>query len=174
MSKTSHVGTHSPDSVARPSANPTSSAPAAASREEEPPLSGILDPVELINQIRQLPPSKWPHGVPQEVQAKLLRWRRPTRCTFEIRILTEGQSHQLIGKFYPKLGEDMYAVMEELWRAGFSRDAENSIAQPIAYLPSMRLLLQEKVEGLGAKEVGDRLGNGVLSVPAETGAPELF
>jgi len=153
MSKTSHVGTHSPDSVAPPTANPTSSAPAAASREEEPPLSGILDPVELINQIRQLPPSKWPHGVPQEVQAKLLRWRRPTRCTFEIRILTEGQSHQLIGKFYPKLGEDMYAVMEELWRAGFSRDAENSIAQPIAYLPSMRLLLQEKVEGLGAKEV---------------------
>ena len=153
MAKTSHVGTHSPDSVAPPSANPTSSAPVAASREEEPPLSGILDPVELINQIRQLPPSEWPHGVPQEVQAKVLRWRPPTRCTFEIRILTEGQSHQLIGKVYAALGEGVYAVMEELWRAGFNRDAENSIPQPIAYLPSMRLLLQEKVEGLEAKEV---------------------
>src|SRR5438874_3433760 len=31
--------------------------------------------------------------------------------------------------------------------------------------------LQEQVHG---RQVGDRLGNGVLSVPAETGAPELF
>src|SRR5438067_12950158 len=32
-------------------------------------------------------------------------------------------------------------------------------------------LLQEQAHG---RQVGDRLGNGVLSVPAETGAPELF
>jgi len=43
--------------------------------------------------------------------------------------------------------------MEELWRAGFNRDAEASIAQPIAYMPTLRLLLQEKVEGLKAQEV---------------------
>src|SRR5438046_10240261 len=150
MSKTSHVGTHSPHSVAPPSANPTSSAPAAASREEEPPLSGILDPVELINQIRQLPPSEWPHGVPQEVQAKVLRWRRPTRCTFEIRILTEGESHQLIGKVYAALGEGAYAVMAELSRAGFNRDAETSLPHPPPYLPSLRLRLRADVAGLGS------------------------
>ena len=141
------------DTVAPPGAiSPEYTSPTAPALET-PPVSTFLDLRELIKQFGELPSSQWPWGVPHEIQVTPLRWKRPTKCTFEIRILTEGQSHQLIGKFYAKLGEGVYAVMEELWRAGFSRDAENSIAQPIAYLPSMRLLLQEKVEGLGAKEV---------------------
>src|SRR5437763_12375538 len=42
-----------------------------------PPLSDILDPVELLNQIRQLPPSEWPYGVPQDIQAKMLKPHPP-------------------------------------------------------------------------------------------------
>jgi len=140
------------DTVAPPGAlSPESTSPTTPARGTPPVCT--FDLLELIKRFGELPSSRWPWGVPHEIQVRLLRWRRPTRCTFEIRILTEGQPHQLIGKVYAALGEGVYAVMEELWRAGFNRDAENSIPQPIAYLPSMRLLLQEKVEGLEAKKV---------------------
>ena len=153
MSKTSHVGTHSPDSVAPPSANPTSSAPAAASREEEPPLSGILDPVELINQIRQLPPSEWPHGVPQEVQAKMLKPHPPKAWIFEIDIRTDTGLHSLIGKVYATDRPDIYQITEKLRQAGLGPGADFAVPQPVAYVAPLRLLLQERVEGTPGKKV---------------------
>src|SRR5437868_10751254 len=110
MSKTSHVGTHSPDSVEPPSANPTSSAPAAASRQEEPPLSAILDPVELINQIRQLPPSEWPYGAPQEVQAKMLKPHPPKAWIFEIDVRTDAGSHSLIDRKSTRLNSSHVSI----------------------------------------------------------------
>jgi len=153
MSKTSHVGTHSPDSVAPPSANPTSSAPAAASREEEPPLSGILDPVELLNQIRQLPPSEWPHGVPQEVQAKMLKPHPPKAWILEIDIRTDTGLHSLIGKVYATDRPDIYQITEKLRQAGLGPGADFAVPQPVAYVAPLRLLLQERVEGTPGKKV---------------------
>ena len=142
-----------PDSVALPSANPTSSAPAAASREEEPPLSGILDPVELINQIRQLPPSEWPHGVPQEVQAKMLKPHPPKAWIFEIDIRTDTGLHSLIGKVYATDRPDIYQIMEKLRQAGLGPGADFAVPQPVAYVAPLRLLLQERVEGTPGKKV---------------------
>ena len=153
MSKTSHVGTYSPDSVAPPTANPTGSAPAAASREEEPPLSDILDPVELLNQIRQLPPSEWPHGVPQEVQAKMLKPHPPKAWIFEIDIRTDTGLHSLIGKVYATDRPDIYQITEKLRQAGLGPGADFAVPQPVAYVAPLRLLLQERVEGTPGKKV---------------------
>jgi aminoglycoside phosphotransferase (APT) family kinase protein len=46
----------------------------------------------------------------------------------------------------------VYKVMEEISRAGFGRSEEFCIPQPTAYLQSLQLLLQEKVEGRPATE----------------------
>src|SRR5207245_271147 len=87
--------------------------------------------------------------------------QRATNCTLKIAVRTESGWHSLIGKVYAADRQDVYQVMERLVRAGFGSDAEASIPQPIAYLPAMRLLLQERVEGTLAKEIfqlGDTRG----------------
>ena len=43
--------------------------------------------------------------------------------------------------------------MDAVWRAGFSADAECAIPQPLAYLSSLHIMLEEKVEGPPAMEV---------------------
>ena len=43
--------------------------------------------------------------------------------------------------------------MERLRQAAFDPEAEFSIPLPLAYFPSRRLLLQERVEGMSAKEI---------------------
>src|SRR5207245_4337030 len=59
----------------------------------------------------------------------------------------------LLGKIYPTDRQDVYEFMESLRQGGFDREAEFSIPQPIAYMPSLRLLLQERVVGKQAKDI---------------------
>jgi aminoglycoside phosphotransferase (APT) family kinase protein len=74
--------------------------------------------------------------------------------------------HFLIGKVYQKDRPDVFRAMEGIQEAGFGPRDEFSIPQPIAYLPSLRLLLQEKVEGPLAKEIfkaGDKQNRAAAS-----------
>src|SRR5439155_22186915 len=77
---------------------------------------------------------------------KVLRRHSAKRFTFEI-VLRTG----LVGKVYAKDRQDVYQVMQGISEAGFGSEAEFSIPEPIAYLPSLRLLLQERVEGMPAQ-----------------------
>src|SRR5437763_728210 len=43
--------------------------------------------------------------------------------------------------------------MKKIWQVGLDRDSEFAIPEPLAYVPSLRLLIQEKVSGKPAKEV---------------------
>ena len=120
-----------------------------------PTLAAVLDSVELGKQIGLLPASQWSWGVPHEVRVEVLKRQGALNCTLKIVVRTESGWHPLMGKVYAdeKRGLRVHHVMEALWRAGFTREAEFSIPQPIAYLPSLRLLLQEKVEGLEVKDI---------------------
>jgi len=110
-----------------------------------PTLGTVLNPKELGKQLKLVSSSEWWRAL-REVRIQVLEWRSAKRCTFEIALRTD-----LIGKVYAKDRPNVYQVMETLTRAGFGPEADFSIPQPIAYVPSLRLLLQEKVEGIPAK-----------------------
>jgi aminoglycoside phosphotransferase (APT) family kinase protein len=132
-----------------------------------PTLSAALDPVKLAKEISSLPPSRWPWGAPEEVTVEVLRWRPASHCAFKIVVRTMSGSYPLIGKVYAGEAQNVYQMMERLWRSGFDRGAEASVPEPIAYLPSLRLLLQEKVEGLEAKKIFKYGDEGLRAAAAE-------
>src|SRR5439155_1650287 len=80
------------------------------------------------------------------------KWHRE-RCTFEITVKTETDWHGVIGKVYEVDQAGVFRTMEAVWQAGFGPEAEFSIPQPLVYLPSVRVLLEEKVQGPSAKEI---------------------
>ena len=108
-------------------------------------LAAVLDTEELGKQLRGLPLSQRWEAL-QDVQIKVLRRHSAKRCTFEI-VLRTG----LVGKVYAKDRQDVYQAMQGISEAGFGSEAEFSIPEPVAYLPSLRLLLQERVEGMPAR-----------------------
>jgi Phosphotransferase enzyme family len=112
-----------------------------------------LDETQLINEIGFLPASQWPWGVPQKARIQVLRFHPEPHCTFEIDLSTEDGWHRLIGKVYATDRQDVYRVMQALRVAGFGPEEEFSIPRPLAYLPSLRLLLQERVDGTSAQEI---------------------
>ena len=112
-----------------------------------PALATVRDPDEWGQLLEPLWGSGWKDAL-REVQVRPLKWHRAKRCTCEIDLRTD-----IVGKVYANDRADVYEVMQGLRDAGFGREAEFSIPQPIAYLPSLRLLLQEKVEGPTATEI---------------------
>src|SRR5437588_4421134 len=97
-----------------------------------------------------------PNGVgasPQKARTQVLRFHPEPHCTFEIDLSTEDGWHRLIGKVYATDRQDVYQVMQALRVAGFGPEEEFSIPRAVAYLPSLRLLLQERIHGTSAKDI---------------------
>ena len=115
-------------------------------------FSEVLDPIALAKHLRlfSLPPWSW--GAIEEVRVRMLR-RKARRCTLEIGLRSENGWHSLIGKVYDTDRADVFQAMERISQAGFGPQDEFSVPQPLAYLSALRLLVQEKVEGPGAKEI---------------------
>jgi len=112
-----------------------------------PTLATVLDPDAWGKLLELLWGSGWTDAL-RELRVHTLKWHRAKRCTCEIDLRAD-----VVGKVYAKDRQDVYDVMQGLRGVGFGREAAFSIPQPIAYLPSLRLLLQEKVEGPTATEV---------------------
>ena len=124
-------------------------------------LSAILDPVALAKHL----PGFWPGpeitGAIRDIQVRLLRHHVGRRCTLEIGLRTESGWQFVIGKVYHNDRAGELEAMVKIQRVGFGPRDELSIPQPFAYIDSLRLLLQEKVEGPTAEEVflsGDEAG----------------
>ena len=116
-----------------------------------PSLSVVLDPVELRRILDELRCSH--DGESQdELQLRVLRHHPGKRCVFEI-VAPGDRPHAWIGKVFAADRADVYRTMEAIRRSGFGPEAEFSIPVPIAYLPELRLLLQEKVAGLPATDL---------------------
>ena len=116
-------------------------------------LSEILDPVALAKHLQSVWIGPWIGGVTNEIQVSVLRHHVAQRCTLEIGLRTENGWHFLIGKVYRKDRSDFFQTMKKVQEVGFGLHDQFSIPQPFAYLPSLRLLLQERVEGPTAQEV---------------------
>ena len=107
----------------------------------------------LADQIGALPTSQWPWGTPREVRIQLLSSHPEPHWTFEVDVRARDGWHRLIGKAYATDHHYVYQVMERLSHAGLGPEDEFSVPRAIAYLPSWRLLLQERVEGTSAKDI---------------------
>jgi hypothetical protein len=115
-------------------------------------FAAVLDQGEFRSELDRLCISEWHWGVPQAVRIKPLKWHRE-RCTFEIAVKTEAGWRAVIGKVYEVDRAGVFRTWQAVWQAGFGPGAEFHIPQPLAYLPSMRILLEEKVQGRSAKEI---------------------
>jgi hypothetical protein len=118
-----------------------------------PTLAEVLDPIALAEHLSVISGARWSGAVVTEVQVRVLRHHAGQRCTLEIGVRTETVWHFLIGKVYQIDCPEVFEAMEGIQQAGFDPQDEFSIPQPLAYLPSLRLLLQEKVEGLSAGDI---------------------
>jgi aminoglycoside phosphotransferase (APT) family kinase protein len=116
-------------------------------------LAEVLDPAALSKHLRGVWLGSWDGQAVVEIQTRLLRHHQHLRCTLEIGLRTGQGWHFLIGKVYHRDRLDVFQAMEKIQQAGFGPHDEFSIPQPLAYVPTLRLLLQEKVEGPVAKEI---------------------
>jgi aminoglycoside phosphotransferase (APT) family kinase protein len=130
-----------------------------------PTLPEVFDPVTWRKHFYQALPADW--GAIQNIRFQILKHHPGKRCTFEIALETANGWRYLIGKVYATDRSDVYRAMDEIRRAGFGPEEEFSIPEPLAYVPELRLLLQEKVRGPRAKEVfltGDESDRAVAAV----------
>jgi hypothetical protein len=91
-------------------------------------------------------------GTARDVRVRVLK-PHLRRCVFEVAVKTESGWRALIAKAYARDRQDILHAMEAFGQAGFGPDAEFSIPQPFAYLPALRMRLEEKVDGPSAKEI---------------------
>jgi aminoglycoside phosphotransferase (APT) family kinase protein len=116
-----------------------------------PGLEAVLDPVLIEQHLRRVLPGEW--GPFRDTRSRILRHKKGRRCTFEIAWPGADGWRAVIGKVYPTDRADIYRTMETIRGAGFGPDDEFSIPEPLAYVPELHLLLQEKVHGPRAKQV---------------------
>ncbi len=95
------------------------------------------------------------HGWTRTLPAMRLRVLKAhkDRCTFEISLDTENGWQSLIGKVNDVDRSDVVGVMQSIVDAGFGPTAEFAIPRPLTYVPSLHVLLEERVQGTQAKEI---------------------
>jgi hypothetical protein len=117
-------------------------------------LSEVLDPIALAKHLRGVCLGRWDGETVEEARVvRVLKHHVGSRCTLEIGWRGEGDWNYLVGKVYRDDRPDILQAMERIQQAGFGPQDKFSIPRPLAYLPSLRLFLQEKVEGPVAKEI---------------------
>jgi len=116
-------------------------------------LVSFLNVFELEKQLDTLSCAEWDWGPVQTIQTRVLKCHPGDRCTFEIALKTNRGSYELIGKVFNQHRPDVHDLMARIQQSGFGRDSDFAIPRPIAYVPSLRLLLEEKVCGPSVREV---------------------
>ena len=117
-------------------------------------LSEVLNPRALAGHLRGVCLGDSNAGAVEEVRViRVLKHHLGSRCTLEIGWRGDGGWHSFVAKVYSEDRPDVLQAMERIQAAGFGPQEAYSIPRPLAYLPSLRLFLQEKVEGPLAKEI---------------------
>ena len=116
-------------------------------------LVTFLNAGEFEKQLDLLSCAEWEWGPVQQIQTRVLKCHPGNRCTFEINMKTERGSHELIGKVFVTERSDIHDNMAEIQQAGFGCDSQFAIPRPLTYLPSLRLLLEEKAHGVSVREI---------------------
>jgi len=117
-----------------------------------PTLAAVLDPAVLARQLSPLSLHEWRWDTSQAIRVRVLRWKKASRCTFEIALKTPSGWQELIGKVHAEGRSDIFHAMKTIRQAGFDSEEGFAIPRPVAFLKPLRLLLYEKVPGTRAME----------------------
>ncbi len=115
-------------------------------------FSALLSGEEFRRELGRLFVSQWRWGKPEEVQVKPLKAHKD-RCTFDVRVKTEQGWRSIIGKVYSNDRPDVMIMQKAVAQSGFGPDGKFAIAQPLAYVSSLRILFEEKIQGKLAMEL---------------------
>jgi aminoglycoside phosphotransferase (APT) family kinase protein len=116
--------------------------------------TGVLDPDILVKHLRHTSLYGSNGAAVKEVQIRrVLKFHVGKRCTLEVALRTEGGWQFLVAKIYRKDRSDVFQAMKGIRQCGFGPQDEFSISQPVGYAPSLRCLLQEKVDGTTADAI---------------------
>lgn len=116
-------------------------------------LAAFLSTAELEDHLVLLSDDEWGWGRVQQVRTRVLKCHPDSRCTFEILMTTDRGPHELIGKVFAEDRPDIYDAMVGIQRAGLGGDSRFAIPEPMAYLRSLRLLLEEKTNGTSVRDI---------------------
>ncbi len=89
----------------------------------------------------------------------VLKYKPHRRCVIEYELTINGKRKSVIGKvFKDERGENQFALQEELWLNGIRLDSPDglTIAKPLAYIPEMRMLVQERAPGVSLDQFVDK------------------
>lgn len=75
------------------------------------------------------------------------------RCTFDVEVKTETGTHNVIAKAHSLNRSDLFETMQTVVLSGFGPEAKCAIPRPLAYLPSLHILFEEKIQGTRAMDV---------------------
>jgi tRNA A-37 threonylcarbamoyl transferase component Bud32 len=130
--------------------------PEAIANDRLHTLSAALDPVGMREVLQPFAERLRGRSARIErIEIEVLR-RRNKRCVQRYRLaLSDGTRLGLVGKvFKAGRGEPVFADMQELWRRGFARRADEpvSMPEPLGFLPELGLLVQEEVPGVPLKD----------------------
>ncbi len=115
-------------------------------------FSAMLAQEEFRIELNRLFVLEWGGDAADEIRLRPLKAHKD-RCTFEIIGRTDDKWHSLIGKIHDVDRSDIFAAMQRIVDSGFGQESEFAIPQPLAYLSSMHVLFEEKVEGKWAMQV---------------------
>lgn len=85
------------------------------------------------------------------VEHELLKYAPGNRCViaYYLRDAQTGQYAKVVGKLYREnQGQHVFAQMRQLWNARRRNRGQALMAQPLHYLPSLGIILQEEVPGV--------------------------
>jgi aminoglycoside phosphotransferase (APT) family kinase protein len=126
--------------------------PATDRRSAVAGFTAVLQRAEFLSELSRLATTEWQWGEPLAVRSTVCKAHRQ-RCTFELAVRTELGCHAVIAKVHHQDRSDVYQTMQTLHRAGFDPAARFSIPRPLHYIPSLHVLLEEKVPGQQAMNV---------------------
>jgi len=115
-------------------------------------FSAMLAQEEFRIELNRLFFLEWGGDAADEIRLRPLKAHKD-RCTFEIIGRTDDKWHSLIGKIHDVDRSDIFAAMQRIVDSGFGQESEFAIPRPLAYLSSLHILFEEKVEGKWAMQV---------------------
>lgn len=116
-------------------------------------LIPFLNAEEFQKQMALLSSAEPDCGPLQRVRTGVLKVHPSRRCAFEISLRMGDVSRELIGKVYKEDRPGVFEIMTAIRKAGFGDDVEFSIPRPLAYIPSLRLLVVTRVKGRNAAQI---------------------